>query len=75
MSSFYSRLHFRHYITAADSKTLSKLHASKISEVFRKHILQILESTKHTRYCNLWEVCHRLDVKLEVDGKHHIKPV
>ena len=32
-------------------------------------------ATKHTWYYNLWELCHRLDVELEVDGKHHIKPV
>ena len=36
--------------------------------------LKIL-ATKHTWYYNLWELCHRLDVKLEVDEKYHIKPV
>ena len=30
---------------------------------------------KHTWYYNLWKLCHRLDVELEVHGKHHIKPV
>ena len=29
-SSTYIRLHFGHYIAAADSKTLSSLHAAKI---------------------------------------------
>ena len=32
-------------------------------------------TTKHTLYYNLWELCQRLDVELEVDGKHLIKPV
>ena len=32
-------------------------------------------ATNHTWYYNLRELCHKLDVKLEVDGKHHIKPV
>ena len=32
-------------------------------------------ATKHTWYYNLWELCHILDVVLEVDVKHHIKPV
>ena len=36
--------------------------------------LKIL-ATKHTWYYNLWELCHRLDVELEVDEKYHIKPV
>ena len=32
-------------------------------------------ATKHTWYYNLWELCHRLDVELEVDEKYHNKPV
>ena len=32
-------------------------------------------ATKHTWYYKLWELCHRLHVKLEVEEKHHIKPV
>ena len=24
---------------------------------------------------NLWELCHRLDIELKVDEKHHIKSV
>ena len=31
--------------------------------------------TKHIWYYNLWELCHRLVVKLEVDDKFHNKPV
>ena len=38
ISSSYSRLYFRHYIAAADSETLSKLHVAKISEVARRGI-------------------------------------
>ena len=37
-SSSYSRLHFGHYNIAADSKTLSKLHIAKISEVPRRGV-------------------------------------
>ena len=37
-SSSYSRLHFGHYIAAADSKILSELHAAKISEVARRGV-------------------------------------
>ena len=38
ISSSYSRLHIEHYIAATDSKTLSKLHATKISEVTRRGV-------------------------------------
>ena len=31
--------------------------------------------TKHTWYCNLWDLYHRLCVKLEVDDKYHSKPI
>ena len=31
-------------------------------------------ATKHTWYYNLWELYHILNVELEFDGKHHIKP-
>ena len=37
-SSSYSRLHFGHYIAAADSEELSKLHAAKLTEVARRGI-------------------------------------
>ena len=37
-SSSYSRLHFRHYIAAADRETLSRLHVAKISEVTRRGV-------------------------------------
>ena len=36
--SSYSRLNFGHYIAAADSKTLSQLHAINISEVARRGV-------------------------------------
>ena len=32
-------------------------------------------TTKRTWYYNLWELCHRLDVELEVHENHHIRPV
>ena len=32
-------------------------------------------ANKHIWYYNLWKLCHRLDVELEVDRKHHTKPV
>jgi hypothetical protein len=32
-------------------------------------------ATKHTGYHNLWELCDRLGVKIEVEDAHHIKPV
>ena len=38
ISSSYSRLHFRHYIAVADRETLSKLHATNISEVSRRGV-------------------------------------
>ena len=38
-SSSYSRLNFGHYITAADSKTRSKLHAANIFEVTGRRFL------------------------------------
>ena len=31
--------------------------------------------TKHTWYYNLWELCHRVDVVIEVDEKYRTKPV
>ena len=37
-SSSYGRMQFRHYITAADSKTLSRLYVAKISEVPRRGV-------------------------------------
>ena len=37
-SSSYSRLHFGHYIAAADSEVLSKLHADKLTEIARRGI-------------------------------------
>ena len=32
-------------------------------------------ATKHTWYCNLWELCHSMGVELEVNEKCHNKPV
>ena len=32
-------------------------------------------ATKHTWYYNLWELCHRLEVEIEVEEKYHINPV
>ena len=32
-------------------------------------------ATKYTWHYNLWEMCHRLGVELEVDDKYHNKPV
>ena len=37
-SASYSKLYFGHYIAAADIKTLSKLHAAKLSEVARRGV-------------------------------------
>ena len=32
-------------------------------------------ATKHTWYYNLWELCKRLGVELELEDMYHIKPV
>ena len=32
-------------------------------------------TTKHMWYSNLWALCHRLGVELDVDEKYHNKPV
>ena len=37
-ASSYSRLHFGHYIAAADSKILSELQATKLTEIARRGI-------------------------------------
>ena len=26
-------------------------------------------------YYNLWELCHRLDVVLELENEHHLRPI
>ena len=38
ISASYSRLHFRHYIAAADSKILPRLNAANISGVTRRGV-------------------------------------
>ena len=48
------------------------MYGNIFSRVWKKFNVLV---TKHTRYYNLWELCHILGVELEVDDKYHNKPV